>query len=128
MSSWGCLMARGTSHSRRVGSLNFCERCSDPSAARSVLKTTPPSNPQSLQAALLAHISPEPSRYSETLHTIQLASRIHRMRRRKMRVGGGSGGGSGSGSSDENRRMARLRGAGDSGMLSSDCGEQCSGG
>ena len=43
------------------------------------------------------------------------------MRRRKMRVGGGSGGGSGSGSSDENRRMARLRGAGDSGTwLSSD--------
>ena len=32
-----------------------------------------------------------------------------------MRVGGGSGGGSGSGSSDENRRMARLRGGGEDG-------------
>ena len=27
------------------------------------------------QVALLAHISPEPSHYSETLHTVQLASR-----------------------------------------------------
>ena len=36
-----------------------------------------------LQVALLAHISPEPSHHSETLHTIQLASRIHRMRRKK---------------------------------------------
>ena len=61
------------------------------------------------QVALLAHISPEPSHYSETLHTIQLASRIHRMRRKKMKLGGGSGGGSGSGgSSDENKRLGRL--------------------
>jgi hypothetical protein len=35
---------------------------------------------------MLAHVSPEPSHYSETLHTIQLASRIHRMRRRKLKV------------------------------------------
>ena len=66
----------------------------------------------SCQAALLAHISPEPSHYSETLHTIQLASRIHRMRRKKMKVGGSSGGGSGSGSSDENRRLGKLQKAG----------------
>ena len=66
----------------------------------------------SCQAALLAHISPEPSHYSETLHTIQLASRIHRMRRKKMKVGGSSGGGSGSGSSDENRRLVKLQRAG----------------
>ena len=64
---------------------------------------------EQLQVALLAHISPEPSHYSETLHTIQLASRIHRMRRKKMKLGGGSGGGSGSGgSSDENKRLGRL--------------------
>jgi len=79
----------------------------------------------SCQAALLAHISPEPSHYSETLHTIQLASRIHRMRRKKMKVGGSSGGGSGSGSSDENRRLGKLQKAGfppphDSGKSSSD--------
>ena len=59
----------------------------------------------SCQVALVAHLSPEPSHYSETLHTIQLASRIHRMRRKKMKLGGGSGTGSGSGgSSDENKR------------------------
>ena len=67
-----------------------------------------------LQVALLAHISPEPSHQSETLHTIQLASRIHRMRRKKMRVGGSSGGGSGSGgSSDENKRLGRLQDSGE---------------
>ena len=66
-----------------------------------------------MQVALLAHISPEPSHQSETLHTIQLASRIHRMRRKKMRVGGSSGGGSGSGgSSDENKRLGRLHDSG----------------
>ena len=53
------------------------------------------------QATMLAHVSPEPSHYSETLHTTQLASRIHRMRRKKAKSTGGSGGGSGSGSSDE---------------------------
>ena len=67
-----------------------------------------------LQVALLAHISPEPSHHSETLHTIQLASRIHRMRRKKMRVGGSSGGGSGSGgSSDENKRLGRIHDSGE---------------
>ena len=55
----------------------------------------------SCQATMLAHVSPEPSHYSETLHTTQLASRIHRMRRKKAKSTGGSGGGSGSGSSDE---------------------------
>ena len=36
-------------------------------------------------ATMIAHVSPEPSHYSETLHTVQLASRVHRMRRKKMR-------------------------------------------
>ena len=40
----------------------------------------------SCQVGMLAHVSPEPSHYSETLHTLQLASRIHRMRRRKLKV------------------------------------------
>ena len=72
------------------------------------------SNLSVLQVALLAHISPEPSHHSETLHTIQLASRIHRMRRKKMRVGGSSGGGSGSGgSSDENKRLGRIHDSGE---------------
>ena len=29
-------------------------------------------------ATMLAHVSPEPAHYSETLHTLQLAARIHR--------------------------------------------------
>ena len=39
------------------------------------------------QATMLAHVSPEPSHYSETLHTVQLASRLHRMRRKRMKNG-----------------------------------------
>ncbi|XP_072154158.1 kinesin-like protein CG14535 isoform X3 [Bemisia tabaci] len=35
------------------------------------------------QAAMIAHVSPLPQHYPETLSTIQLASRIHRMRRRR---------------------------------------------
>lgn len=37
------------------------------------------------QATMLAHVSPEPSHYSETLHTVQLASRLHRMRRKRLK-------------------------------------------
>ena len=65
----------------------------------------------SCQATMLAHVSPEPSHYSETLHTIQLASRIHRMRRKKLKTGSaGTGSGSGSGgSSDETKtRLVKL--------------------
>ena len=57
-------------------------------------------------ATMLAHVSLEPSHYSETLHTIQLASRVHRMRRKKIKT---SSGGGGSTSSDEHRRMSKLR-------------------
>ena len=55
-------------------------------------------------ATMVAHVSPEPSHYSETLHTLQLASRIHRMRRKRMKNSSGRGG---SNSSDEGRRMGR---------------------
>lgn len=37
------------------------------------------------QATMLAHVSPEPSHYSETLHTVQLASRLHRLRRKRLK-------------------------------------------
>ncbi|XP_039283738.1 kinesin-like protein CG14535 isoform X2 [Nilaparvata lugens] len=43
--------------------------------------------------AMVAHVSPDVSHYVETLATIQLASRIHRMRRRRFKFTGGSGGG-----------------------------------
>ncbi|KAL1509091.1 hypothetical protein ABEB36_003885 [Hypothenemus hampei] len=51
-------------------------------------------------AAMIVHVSPFAQNYTETLTTVQLASRIHRMRRRKIKfvstaVGNGSGGSSG---------------------------------
>ena len=57
------------------------------------------------QATMLAHVSPDPAHYSETLHTVQLASRLHRMRRKRLKNSGGSG----SGSSDEHRRLSKMR-------------------
>jgi len=57
-------------------------------------------------AAMLAHVSPEPAHYSETLHTVQLASRVHRMRRKRVKT---TAGGGGSTSSDEQRRLSKLR-------------------
>ena len=47
----------------------------------------------SCQATMIAHVSPEASHYSETLHTTQLASRIHRMRRKKSAKGSGGSAG-----------------------------------
>ncbi|XP_068907852.1 kinesin-like protein CG14535 isoform X3 [Tenebrio molitor] len=51
-------------------------------------------------AAMIAHVSPFAQNYSDTLTTVQLASRIHRMRRRRIKfvsaaTGNGSGGSSG---------------------------------
>ncbi|KAG5881783.1 hypothetical protein JTB14_033143 [Gonioctena quinquepunctata] len=51
-------------------------------------------------AAMIAHVSPFAQNYSDTLTTVQLASRIHRMRRRRLKFvssacGNGSGGSSG---------------------------------
>ncbi|GBN51249.1 Kinesin-like protein KIF26A, partial [Araneus ventricosus] len=37
------------------------------------------------RVAMIAHISSQPSHYSEILGTIQLASRVHRMRRKKIK-------------------------------------------
>lgn len=38
-------------------------------------------------ATMIAHVSDEPARHAETLSTAQLAARIHRLRRRKAKVG-----------------------------------------
>ncbi|XP_022249733.1 kinesin-like protein CG14535 [Limulus polyphemus] len=37
------------------------------------------------RAAMIAHVSPSAERFSETLFTIQLASRVHRLRRKKLK-------------------------------------------
>ncbi|KAH6925451.1 hypothetical protein HPB50_005628 [Hyalomma asiaticum] len=39
------------------------------------------------RAAMIAHVSPLAANYAETLATIQLASRVHRMRRKKLKYG-----------------------------------------
>lgn len=36
--------------------------------------------------AMVAHVSPLAQHYTETLSTVQLAARIHRMRRRRIKV------------------------------------------
>ncbi|XP_067215067.1 kinesin-like protein KIF26A isoform X2 [Linepithema humile] len=58
-------------------------------------------------AAMIAHVSPNAQHYTETLTTVQLASRIHRMRRRKIKfVGSGTQGtGSGGSSGEEAARQ-----------------------
>ncbi|GFR25400.1 kinesin-like protein KIF26A, partial [Trichonephila clavata] len=42
-------------------------------------------NSLTCRVAMIAHISSQPSHYSEILGTIQLASRVHRMRRKKIK-------------------------------------------
>lgn len=59
-------------------------------------------------AAVIAHVSPNAQHYTETLTTVQVASRIHRMRRRKVgkMVGSGThGAGSGGSSGEEAARQ-----------------------
>ncbi|XP_067009925.2 kinesin-like protein CG14535 [Anabrus simplex] len=51
-------------------------------------------------AAMIVHVSPYAQHYMDTLATVQLASRIHRMRRRKIKFVGGTPG-CGRSSSDE---------------------------
>ncbi|CAG9820272.1 unnamed protein product [Phaedon cochleariae] len=56
-------------------------------------------------AAMIAHVSPAASCYSDTLTTVQLASRVHRMRRRRVKFAGtGAGNGSGGSSGEEATR------------------------
>lgn len=38
------------------------------------------------RVAMIAHVSTTPARYPEALATLQLASRIHRLRRKKLKV------------------------------------------
>ena len=40
------------------------------------------------QTTIVAHVSTDAALYTETLTTVQLASRIHRMRRRRAKVSG----------------------------------------
>lgn len=41
----------------------------------------------SCRATMIAHVSDAPARHAETLSTMQLAARVHRLRRKKVKVG-----------------------------------------
>lgn len=41
----------------------------------------------SCHTTMIAHVSDEPARHAETLSTVQLATRVHRLRRKKLKVG-----------------------------------------
>ena len=41
----------------------------------------------SCRTTMIAHVSDAPARHAETLSTVQLASRVHRLRRKKVKVG-----------------------------------------
>ncbi|XP_013142813.1 PREDICTED: kinesin-like protein CG14535 isoform X2 [Papilio polytes] len=51
--------------------------------------------------AMIVHVSPNIQNYSDTLTTLQLASRIHRLRRRKMKYSSNNNAGSGGSSGED---------------------------
>ncbi|XP_032514914.1 kinesin-like protein CG14535 isoform X2 [Danaus plexippus] len=51
--------------------------------------------------AMVVHVSPNVQNYSDTLSTLQLASRIHRLRRRKVKYSGNNNAGSGGSSGED---------------------------
>uniref|UniRef100_A0A8C4SZW3 Kinesin family member 26A n=1 Tax=Erpetoichthys calabaricus TaxID=27687 RepID=A0A8C4SZW3_ERPCA len=61
------------------------------------------------RTTMIAHISDLPVNYAETLTTIQLASRIHRMRKKKSKYASSSSGGESSCEEGRSRRPSHLR-------------------
>ncbi|XP_061468271.1 kinesin-like protein KIF26A isoform X2 [Rhineura floridana] len=61
------------------------------------------------RTTMLAHISDSPANYAESLTTIQLASRIHRMRKKKSKYASSSSGGESSCEEGHIRRPPHLR-------------------
>ncbi|XP_019406704.1 PREDICTED: kinesin-like protein KIF26A [Crocodylus porosus] len=61
------------------------------------------------RTTMIAHISDSPANYAETLTTIQLASRIHRMRKKKSKYASSSSGGESSCEEGHIRRPPHLR-------------------
>ncbi|XP_066550067.1 kinesin-like protein KIF26A isoform X2 [Amia ocellicauda] len=61
------------------------------------------------RTTMIAHISDSPANYAETLTTIQLASRIHRMRKKKSKYASSSSGGDSSCEEGRIRRPPHLR-------------------
>ncbi|XP_041950372.1 kinesin-like protein KIF26A isoform X1 [Alosa sapidissima] len=61
------------------------------------------------RTTMIAHISDSPAKFAETLTTVQLASRIHRMRKKKSKYASSSSGGESSCEEGRIRRPAHLR-------------------
>ncbi|XP_031436924.1 kinesin-like protein KIF26A isoform X2 [Clupea harengus] len=61
------------------------------------------------RTTMIAHISDSPAKYAETLTTVQLASRIHRMRKKKSKYASSSSGGESSCEEGRIRRPAHIR-------------------
>ncbi|XP_051264920.1 kinesin-like protein KIF26A isoform X3 [Dicentrarchus labrax] len=61
------------------------------------------------QTTMIAHISDSPANYMETLTTVQLASRIHRMRKKKSKYASSSSGGESSCEEGPSHRPPHLR-------------------
>ncbi|XP_062858607.1 kinesin-like protein KIF26A [Trichomycterus rosablanca] len=61
------------------------------------------------RTTMIAHISDSQSSYTESLSTVQLASRIHRMRKKKSKYASSSSGGESSCEEGQNRRPPHLR-------------------
>ncbi|XP_048831159.1 kinesin-like protein KIF26A isoform X1 [Brienomyrus brachyistius] len=61
------------------------------------------------RTTMIAHISDSPAQYSESLTTLQLASRIHRMRKKKAKYASSSSGGESSCEEGRIRRPPHLR-------------------
>ncbi|KFO56179.1 Kinesin-like KIF26A, partial [Corvus brachyrhynchos] len=61
------------------------------------------------RTTMIAHISDSPAHYAETLTTVQLASRIHRMRKKKSKYASSSSGGESSCEEGHVRRPPHLR-------------------
>ncbi|KAM6171442.1 kinesin-like protein KIF26A isoform 2-T2 [Erethizon dorsatum] len=61
------------------------------------------------RATMIAHVSDAPAHHAETLSTVQLAARIHRLRRRKAKNASSSSGGESSCEEGRARRAPHLR-------------------
>ncbi|OCT68437.1 kinesin-like protein KIF26A isoform X2 [Xenopus laevis] len=61
------------------------------------------------RTTMIAHISDSPANYQETLSTVQLASRIHRMRKKKSKYASSSSGGESSCEEGRVRRPPHIR-------------------
>uniref|UniRef100_A0A452FSV3 Kinesin family member 26A n=1 Tax=Capra hircus TaxID=9925 RepID=A0A452FSV3_CAPHI len=63
----------------------------------------------SCRATMIAHVSDAPARHAETLSTMQLAARVHRLRRKKVKYASSSSGGDSSCEEGCARRPPHLR-------------------